>query len=160
MPSLTKAAFAACFSLCLIAASPAEAEGRASEVIRAFVESRAAQTDLSGTILVTEDGRALYVGSFGLAERTFETPAKADTRYPIASITKLFTAVMVLQLVESGKLRLDATLATYYPDYPGGGAGRVTIRQLLNHTSGLAQFDTVGSYQEALRADCRTISDR
>ncbi|HYJ53589.1 MAG TPA: serine hydrolase domain-containing protein [Allosphingosinicella sp.] len=105
--------------------------------------------NFSGTILVREHGRTLYSRSFGLADRAFAVPAAADTRYRIASITKLFTAVLILQLAQEGRLDLDAPLRAALPDYPGGGADRVTVHQLLNHTSGLAQWDTVSSYQEA-----------
>lgn len=107
--------------------------------------------DFSGTILVRERGRTLYRRSFGLADRAFGVPASARTRYRIASITKLFTSVLILQLAQEGRLDLDAPLRDALPDFPGGGADRVTIAQLLNHTSGIAQWDKVGSYQEAFR---------
>jgi CubicO group peptidase (beta-lactamase class C family) len=61
----------------------------------------------------------------------------------------LFTAVLILQLAQEGWLALDAPVRSALPDYPGGGAERVTIAQLLNHTSGIAQWDNVASYQEA-----------
>ena len=135
------------FSLALIVATAAEA--RLPSSVRHVIEARVAETGFSGAVMVSAHGRTSYVGAFGFAERAFDTPVRTDTRFPVASITKLFTAVLLLQLVDEGRVRLDAPLATYLPSYPGGGGDRVTVRQLLNHTSGVAQFDTVASYQEA-----------
>jgi D-alanyl-D-alanine carboxypeptidase len=129
-----------------VAVSPVQAQRPLARAIEAFART----SDFSGTILVREHGRTLHSQSFGLADRAFAVPAAADTRYRVASITKLFTAVLILQLVQEGRLDLDAPLRAALPDYPGGGADRVTIHQLLNHTSGLAQWDRIASYQEAV----------
>jgi CubicO group peptidase (beta-lactamase class C family) len=109
----------------------------------------AAEHDFSGTILVRQGARTLYSHSFGLADRAFAVPAAADTSYRIASITKLFTAVLILQLAQEGRLDLDAPIRVALPDYPGAGADRVSVHQLLRHVSGIAQWDNVASYQEA-----------
>lgn len=135
-----------------MAALPGDAAADAREEIRRYVEQHVGETGFNGTLLVKRDGRVLYRGAFGVAERAFATPATNETRYPIASITKLFTSTLILQLADSGQLALDAPVKTYLPGYPGGGADTVTVRQLLNHTSGIAQFDTVASYQEAFSA--------
>lgn len=115
-----------------------------------FITAYAQEHDFSGTILVVEQGRILYRRSFGLAERAFAVRATDSTRYRVASITKLFTSVLVLQLVDQGRIALDAPVSTYLPDYPGAGADRITVHHLLNHTSGLPQYDQVASLQEAL----------
>ena len=81
-------------------------EGQAT-ALEAAIGQYAAEQDFSGTILVERSGATLYRRSFGLADRAFEVPATDDTRYRIASITKLFTAVLVLQLVDEGKLDRD-----------------------------------------------------
>ena len=130
------------------AALPATA-GSAARPLTETIGTFARQHDFSGTILVRQRGRTLYSRGFGLANRAFAVPAAAGTRYRVASITKLFTAVLILQLAQEGRLELDAPLRRALPDYPGEGADRVTLHQLLNHTSGLAQWDRVGSYQEA-----------
>jgi len=79
---------------------------------------------------VLEDGRVTYSGNFGAVT--------ADTRFPIASITKMFTAVAVMQLVEQHRIDLNAFVATYLPNAPKSHA--VTVRQLLQHTSGLWNY--------------------
>jgi len=117
-----------------------------------FVSAYAQEHHFSGTVLVAQRGCTLFRGSFGLAERAFAVPAEDSTRYRVASITKLFTSVLVLQLVDEGRMALDAPVSTYLPDYPGQGADRITIHHLLNHTSGLAQYDRVASLEEALES--------
>mgnify|MGYP002780692718 FL=1 len=104
----------------------------------------------SGTVRVAYHGRVTYQRSFGLADRTFAVPIDSRTRFHIASITKLFTSVLVLRLVEQGKVELDAPFQRYLPGYPGQGAEQVTVRQLLGHMSGLPQFDTVTSFDAAI----------
>ena len=139
-------------ALLILLGSPLAAHARSVPgALRETIEGFARQKDFSGTILVTERGRTLYRQSFGLADRTFRVRAAANTRYRVASITKLFTSVMILQLAQEGHLDLDAPLRAALPEYPGGGADRVSIHQLLNHTSGIAQWDKVGSYQEAFQ---------
>src|SRR3954470_14203301 len=72
--------------------------------------------NFSGSVLVTRGGRAVYRHSFGIADRAFGIPATDGTKYRIASITKAFTSVLVLQLMEQGKTDLDGTIARYLPD--------------------------------------------
>jgi D-alanyl-D-alanine carboxypeptidase len=117
--------------------------------LAATIESFARDHDFSGTILVQQGDTRLYHDAFGLADRAFAVPADKKTRYRIASITKLFTSALILQLHQENKIDLGAPIRTYLPDYPGEGGDRVTVHQLLNHTSGLEQWDNVASYQEA-----------
>lgn len=119
--------------------------------IDAFVADYARAHDFSGTVLIARDGRTEYLGSFGLADLAFRVPNTARTRYKIASITKSFTAVLILQLRDQGRLDLERRIGDYLPDYRGEGAHRVTLRQLLNHSSGLANLDTVKDAQTAIR---------
>jgi D-alanyl-D-alanine carboxypeptidase len=134
----------------LLAAGPDPSLARAQRPpLGPAIGALARDSGLSGTILVAEHGRTLYRGSFGLADRAFAVPAAAATRFKVASITKLFTATLILQLHDQGKLELEAGAEAYLPELRGAPAGAVTVHQLLNHTSGLAQWDSVGSYQEA-----------
>jgi D-alanyl-D-alanine carboxypeptidase len=131
----------------LIAASPPPSQTPAA--LESFIETFAHEHDFSGTILVQENANRKYAKSFGLADRAFNVPADSHTRYKIASITKLFTSVLVLQLRDEGKLDLNGNIKKYLPDYAGEGADEITIHHLLNHSSGLPQSDNVASYQEA-----------
>lgn len=89
--------------------------------------------------IVMERGRVVYVGGSGMADLDKKTPITADTVFRLGSITKQFSAAVILQLVAEGKLSLDDPLAKFLPDYPAPGA-RATIRQLLNHTSGIKSY--------------------
>ncbi len=85
---------------------------------------------LSAVIL--EDGVVLWTEGFGHADVERRVPATPDTLYHIASVTKTFTAILVLQLVEQGKLDLDAPLSRYVPEIQDD---RIRIKHLLSHTS-------------------------
>lgn len=115
------------------------------------IRDYAREHDFNGTILIQHHNRQIYNQSFGLADRAFNIPVKNDTKFKIASITKMFTAVLILQLYDEGKLDLRATIKTYLPDYSGEGAQKATIHNLLNHTSGIQNFDTIKSYDEAVK---------
>ena len=128
---------------------PVPAIARSRAALPSTVDTYARQHEFSGTILVRQAGRTLYARSFGLADRAFGIPATAATRYRIASITKLFTSVLILQLAQEGRLDLDAPFGRVLPDYPGQGADRVTVHQLLNHTSGIPQWVRINSPEEA-----------
>jgi CubicO group peptidase (beta-lactamase class C family) len=141
-------------TLALVAqGAPAEAP---SPSVESFSSSYAAEHDFSGTVLIQQKGEIRFARSFGLASRAFRVPNTVETKYKIASITKPFTAVLILQLRDQGKLDLQATIGTYLPDYAGEGAKKVTLHQLLNHTSGLANFDTVGDAATAIRSGLPT----
>ena len=122
----------------------------ASEPAGGFIETYAAGHKFNGTILIEREGKVTYLKSFGLANFAFSVPNTPQTEYRIASITKLFTSVLVLQLSEQKQIDLNATIRTYLPIYAGEGADKVTIHQLLNHTSGIYNMDQVKSIQQAL----------
>ena len=105
--------------------------------------------DYHGTVLVERRGVLLYREDFGLADREFDVPVQPDTKFKIASITKTFTATLILQLRDEGKLKLEAPFKTYLPKYPGAGVDAITVHQPLNHTSGLGNYDTILPYEEA-----------
>ena len=90
------------------------------------------------SVAIVENGKIAYAHASGFEDVAAKRAATTRTRFRIASITKTFTAVAVLQLVERGKLALDAPLAAVLPDAPH--AREITIRQLLMHTSGLPNY--------------------
>lgn len=97
-----------------------------------------ATDQFSGTVTIAKQGKPLYAKAFGLANKTWRAPNRVDTRFNLASITKMFTAVAVAQLMEQGRLSYDDTVGKLLPDYPNKEvAQQVTVRHLLSHTSGL-----------------------
>ena len=95
---------------------------------------------LNGAILVAENGRVVYEKGFGMANMEWGIPNGPDTKFRIGSITKQFTAALILQLVDEGKIKLDGKITDYLPDYRKDTGDKVTIHQLLNHTSGIASY--------------------
>ena len=95
-----------------------------------------------GSLTLSQDGKVVYSRAFG--QQQPGVPATAATRYRIGSISKLFTATMLMQLVEEGRLKLDAPLATWFPQLPN--ATRITLDQLLHHRSGLHDFTRDAAY--------------
>jgi CubicO group peptidase (beta-lactamase class C family) len=88
------------------------------------------------SLLVIKDGKVLFKKAYGLADVEAKVPNTTATNFRLASVTKQFTAMAVLILVERGKLRLDSRLTDLLPDFPAYGRD-VTVRHLLGHTSGL-----------------------
>ncbi|HEX9760051.1 MAG TPA: serine hydrolase [Candidatus Acidoferrales bacterium] len=95
-----------------------------------------------GGLTVARDGKVLYSRSFGysLITDAEKRPLTAETKYRIASITKTYTAVMIFQLVEEGRLKLADTLDKFFPQIPN--ASRITIAHILAHRSGIADIAT------------------
>lgn len=116
-----------------------------------FIGAYAKAHHFNGSILVQKHGETRYAKSFGLSNIPFRIPGTQQTRYKIASITKLFTSVLILQLYEQGKLDLSKPIQTYLPDYTGEAGSKVSIHQLLNHTSGLPGFDGISDQATAIR---------
>ena len=104
------------------------------------------------SIAVAEDGEVVYERGFGIADLASGARASSSTVYNIASTAKILAAVAVMNLVESGGINLDDSLGALLPDVPNRGAiGDITLRQLLNMTSGLSDY--VGADLERLATD-------
>ncbi len=96
-------------------------------------------SQFNGVVLVAERGRIIYERAFGKANLEWGIENTLDTKFEIASMTKPMTALVIMQLVEEGKIRLDGKVSDYIPYYPRETGTKITVEQLLNHTSGLQQ---------------------
>ena len=105
-----------------------------------IMQTRSSAGDFSGAVLVGRRGQILYQHAFGFANLEWNVPNDLQTKFEIGSMTKQFTALLVLQLVDEGKIRLDGHLADYLPYYRKDTGSRVTISELLSHTSGIPNF--------------------
>ncbi len=141
-----------------LAAAPAAGEGKKADLIAAIdaiAEAALKDGPLAGlSIGVAQGAEILVAKGYGYANLEHSVPATAETIYRLGSITKQFTAVLILQLVEEGKLKLEDELSKFLPDFPLQGH-RVTIHQLLNHTSGIKSYTGLGPkfWREASRLD-------
>jgi CubicO group peptidase (beta-lactamase class C family) len=96
-------------------------------------------TEPGCVLLVVKRGNTIYKKAFGTANLELQVPMQPDMVFKVASITKQFTAVAILQLVEKGLLHLKDSLQKYIPDYPSKGY-TITIENLLTHTSGIRDY--------------------
>ncbi len=94
----------------------------------------------NGSVLVAEDGKIIYNKGFGSADFENKIPNNEDTKFRLASVTKQFTATLIMQLVEKGKIKLDGKLTDYLPYYRKDVGDKITINQILSHTAGLANY--------------------
>ena len=96
-----------------------------------------------GAVLVAEKGEVIYKKAFGLANREWNIPNQVDSRFDIASVSKQFTAMLVMQMYEEGKIHPDSTISSYYPEYRPDIGQQVTIHHLLTHRSGIPNYTSI-----------------
>lgn len=99
----------------------------------------------NGAVLVAENGKIIFKKGYGYANFEWEIPNQTDTKFRLGSVSKQFTALLVLKLVENGKLKLDDAIQNYIPNLPTE-TGKITIHQLLTHSSGIANYTNDPSF--------------
>jgi D-alanyl-D-alanine carboxypeptidase len=110
----------------------------------------------AASVAVAIPGEGFWSATRGLARKEPPTPAVANQPFQVGSTTKTFTAAVVLQLVEEGRLKLDDTIDTWFSDAPN--ARLITVEQLLRHTNGLVSFNALTSLGTRYRAPADIIS--
>ncbi len=103
-------------------------------------------------VIVTRDGKQIYRKAFGLANVELNVPAKPEHVFRIGSVTKQFTAVAILMLMEEQKLSLTDDITRFLPDYPTHGK-KITIEHLLTHTSGIKSYTSMSEWVPLWRKD-------
>lgn len=128
--------------LALIMLGSWSAPGAAAD-IQARLEDFRRETGTPGVVLaVMRQGQATpQVYASGLANAELGVPASRETVFRVGSVTKVFTAVAIMKLVEEGRLSLDTTMQDFFPQLPS--AGSITVRQMLQHSSGLPEYLTL-----------------
>ena len=136
--------------LCNVSLSRAQSSRTIARLDSLFDALEAAD-QMRGSVAVSKGDRIVYTRTIGPAAVVNGKPitANAETAYRIGSITKTFTAVLVMQLVEEGKLALDTKLARFFPAVPN--ADRISIEQLLSHRSGLANYTADSAFETFYR---------
>lgn len=100
------------------------------------------------SVAIARKGEVVLAKGYGRADLEFDAPANAETCFRIGSVTKQFTAALVMKLVERKTLALDDDLSKWVPEFPLQGK-HVTLRQLLQHTSGIPSYTDIGAAWEA-----------
>jgi CubicO group peptidase (beta-lactamase class C family) len=132
---------------------PATGKSSYAAIVNAFVK----QKGFSGSVLVAESGRVIFSMYAGMSNRQHKIPVTANSIFRICSVTKTFTAVIILQLMEEGKIDLKNTIGTYYPEYTGPARDSVNIHQLLTYSSGIENIDQGSETMYALQLPVDTI---
>ena len=124
-----------------------------------FSQSKADQIDqliskyaeygkFNGSVLVSDQGKIIYKKGFGMANMERDIPNAPDTKHRLGSITKQFTAMLILQLAEAGKIDLQTPVTKYLPEYPKESGDKITIHHLLTHTSGIPNYTSFPKFFE------------
>ena len=109
-------------------------------------------SETGGTALIAKKGQIIYKKAFGMANLELNIPMQADNVFRIGSISKQFTAVAILQLMEQGKLGLQDDITKFISDYPTHGH-KITIEHLLTHTSGIQSYTGMKDFENISRLD-------
>jgi D-alanyl-D-alanine carboxypeptidase len=126
--------------------------------LRAKLDKDTAADKFAGAVLLAKDGKPIFTGAYGMADREKKIPNTLNTKFRIGSMNKMFTAVSILQLVQGGKISLIDPVGKYLTDYPNKDiATKVTIYQLLTHTGGTGDF--FGPEFDAHRLELKTLQD-
>ena len=115
------------------------------------------KTNSTGAIvLISKKGKPTYRKAFGLANLELNVKMTPENRIEIGSMTKQFTAVSILMLVEQGSISLEDEITKFIPDYPTHGQ-KITVHHLLNHTSGIKSYTKIRKLSKIARNDIKPI---
>lgn len=142
----TTLALASALTLALAAGAQAQSPAeRAEAFLKSFHELRL----FNGAALLVDEGEILFEGAFGISGLPEDEPNTSATRFRIASLTKQFTAALILRLEEEGLLGIDDPVGRHIEDFPREHADRITLHHLLTHTSGLPSYTRIPGFMEA-----------
>lgn len=134
------ATFLAATALLSIAGSAREGLDIPDEGVVSLISEQAKAANIDGAFLIAHKGQPIALASYGLANRENSVKNLPESVFRIASMTKSFTAVLIMQLVENGQIDLDATFGTYLPNYPADYRSQITLRHMMSNRSGIPHF--------------------
>jgi D-alanyl-D-alanine carboxypeptidase len=138
---------------------PGTTDTRLADDLETLADKLNRADQFSGVVLLKKHGRVIFRRAYGLADRDEQRANTVDTSFALASVSKMFTAVLVAQLVEQNKIRLDSTIGSLLPDFPAGQArSQVTVHQLLTMSSGIPDVFLLPQFWATL-SRARTLSD-
>ncbi|WP_420388508.1 serine hydrolase domain-containing protein [Roseivirga sp.] len=138
----------------------AQSNGGFEKNLSDYIRFRAAHNRYSGVTAVFQKEKQIFQQVEGLANQIWDIPNQYNTKFNLASVTKMFTATGIGMLLDEGKIALDETIFQYFPDFPNKTiAQQVTVRQLLSHTSGLSDFFFESAYLESDKNRLRNLED-
>ncbi|CAM4302555.1 serine hydrolase domain-containing protein [Gillisia hiemivivida] len=142
----------------LISSNQVNAQSKAAQ-IEDLMSLYTEYGQFNGSLLVAEDGEVIYKNGFGKANMEWDIPNTPTTKHRLGSITKQFTAMLILQLVEKGNLKLDVPITTYLPNYPKATGDKITLHHLLTHSSGIPNYTSFPKFFEETSRNPYTPND-
>lgn len=124
-----------------------------AEKIDVLVRQYVANRQFNGAVLVADKGNVVFKKGYGLANMEWNIANTPNTKFRLGSITKQFTAMLIMQLVEQGKLKVDGKITDYLPDYPKATGSRITLHHLLTHTSGIPSYTSFPNFFQDMSRD-------
>lgn len=123
------------------------------EKIDFVINSYFVNKKFNGSALVSMNGKAIYKKSFGYSNYEWNVKNEPDTKFNIGSCTKQFTAALIMILVQENKLSLGDNISKYIPEYPTDKGTKITIHNLLSHTSGIPEYYFLPQVQDLIFKD-------
>jgi D-alanyl-D-alanine carboxypeptidase len=140
----------------VVGSAPVAAQSSLTQTLQSAVTARMQELRVPGAVILVQDPKiGTWMTAIGTSDLKTQAPITTDMHFRIGSITKTFTGTVILQLVDEGKLRLDDPIAKYQPAVPNGA--NITIRQLLQMTSGLYNYTEDLAWNQALDANPQRV---
>jgi CubicO group peptidase (beta-lactamase class C family) len=133
-----------------------DSDGKKANRVEGFLRGCYENGQFNGAALVAARGRVLYKGAFGYANFEWSVRNTPDTKFRIASISKTFLTIVMLQLVEQGKVDLERSVNYYLPGFSRKWGDRVSLRQILTYTSGLPDYNSIPDFFRQAQAGLMT----
>ncbi|GAB4022654.1 serine hydrolase [Spirosoma koreense] len=124
-----------------------------AEKIDALIRQYVANRQFNGAVLVADKGKVIFKKGYGMANMEWNINNTSTTKFRLGSITKQFTSMLIMQLVEQGKLKLAGKVTDYLPDYPKATGSKITLHHLLTHTSGIPSYTSFPNFFETMSRD-------
>lgn len=134
------------------AQTPRPSDAKIAEAVNELLEKTYKPDEPGAAVIVVRDGKTILRKGYGKANMELGVPIEPDMVFRIGSITKQFTAVSILMLVDQGKIALDDDITKFLPDYPTNGK-KITIDHLLTHTSGIKSYTSLPEWLSLWRKD-------
>jgi CubicO group peptidase (beta-lactamase class C family) len=115
--------------------------------------------NFNGSILIAENGKVILKKGYGMANMEWNIKNEPDTKFRLGSITKQFTSMLIMQLVEAGKIKLEDKIIKLLPDYRKDIGDKVTIHHLLTHTSGIPGYTELPDFFEKVSREFYKAGD-
>lgn len=133
------------------------AQARLTQSIDSLIHSKTPRI-FNGVVIITQNGKTVYERSHGFKTLDKKVALSPDDQFLIGSVSKQITAVLLLQEVQAGRVSLNQTIRYYLPGFKKNWADSVSIQQLLNHTSGITDWDKQLSFRPGTRFSYSNIN--